>query len=189
MSENIYTRLINREFPLPADYVPDSLTDSQIPFYTIPSDDRRLLQFRAAIAARKMILASQKEGLNLFGISGYRSYERQKKLYSGNPYVAPPGASEHQSGLALDLSCPDSNMELTESFASTKEGLWLKRNASLYGFIIRYPQNKEDITGYPWEPWHIRYVTKPLASWLSLTNMTLEEFHQLSAHITAGTPP
>ena len=178
MSNHMYTRLINRSFPLPSDFVPSSLVDSKIPFHTI-HDQCQLLDSRAASAARKLIHASQKEGLNLLAISGYRSYARQKKLFSGNPYIAPPGTSEHQSGLALDLSCPSIQMKLSTDFARTKEGLWLKQNASLYGFILRYPKDKEETTGYPWEPWHIRYVTKPLALWLSLTGMTLEEYHQL----------
>ena len=70
-------------------------------------------------------------------------------------------------------------MELTDEFASTPEGIWLSRNASLYGFLLRYPKNKEQITQVPYEPWHIRYVTKPLAAYLALTGMTLEEFHCL----------
>ena len=94
-----------------------------------------------------------------------------------NPYVALPGTSEHQSGLALDVSCPAVNHELITEFAETPEGKWLVRNASLYGFIIRYPANKESVTGIPWEPWHIRYVTRPLASCLALTGLTLEEYY------------
>ena len=85
--------------------------------------------------------------------------------------------SEHQSGLALDVSCPAVNHELITEFAETPEGKWLVRNASLYGFIIRYPANKESVTGIPWEPWHIRYVTRPLASCLALTGLTLEEYY------------
>lgn len=117
-------------------------------------------------------------------VSGYRSFQRQKELFTGSRFVAAPGASEHQSGLALDVSCPSLHMELCEKFASTGEGRWLKRNASLYGFILRYPENKEEITGMPYEPWHIRYVTKPLASWLTITNLTLEEYHNFPQRCT-----
>ena len=124
-----------------------------------------------------LIQAAQKESLIITGISGYRSYKRQQQLSTGNPYVASPGTSEHQSGLALDVSCPSIQYQLIPEFDETPEGKWLKRNASLYGFIIRYPANKEPITGIPWEPWHIRYVTRPLAGCLALTGLTLEEYY------------
>ena len=174
---SIYTRLINQEHPLPEDFVPENLVDIGIPFDAQPGDSKRLLEKCTAKAAYALIQAAQKESLVIIGISGYRSYERQKKLSTGNPYVAPPGTSEHQSGLALDVSCPAVNLELISAFSETPEGIWLARNASLYGFIIRYPSNKEHITGIPWEPWHIRYVTKPLANCLRLTGLTLEEYY------------
>ncbi|MDO4273701.1 MAG: M15 family metallopeptidase [Eubacteriales bacterium] len=175
----LYTRLINREHPLPEDFVPEHLIDIGIPFDAQPGDPKRLLEAKAARAAAALINRSRQEGLNIYGVSGYRSYLRQKELYTGSPYVAAPGTSEHQSGLALDVSCPEIRMELTEDFASTPEGIWLTRNVSLYGFILRYPKNKEHITQVPYEPWHIRYVTKPLAAYLALTGMTLEEYHSL----------
>lgn len=178
--KNMYTRLINREHPLPEDYIPSNLVDIGLPFDALPHDPKRLLEEKAAYAALELIARSRHEGLNLCGISGYRSYARQKELYTGSPYVAPPGTSEHQSGLALDLSCPEIHMELSESFADTAEGIWLKRHASFYGFILRYPRGKEPITQVPYEPWHIRYVTKPLASYLTLTGMTLEEYFVLT---------
>lgn len=80
--------------------------------------------------------------------------------------------------LALDVSCPSVGLQLEDCFASTTEGKWLASHAPLYGFIIRYPKNKELITGYGWEPWHIRYVGKSLALYLSLTGLTLEEYHE-----------
>lgn len=175
----LYTRLINREYPLPEDFVPEHLIDIGIPFDALPGDPKRLLEAKAARAAAALICRSRQEGLNIYGVSGYRSYLRQKELYTGSPYVAAPGTSEHQSGLALDVSCPEIRMDLTEEFAYTPEGIWLTKNASLYGFILRYPKNKEQITQVPYEPWHIRYVTKPLAAYLALTGMTLEEYHSL----------
>ena len=157
---NLYTRLINKDHPLPPDYVPENLTDIGIPFDAPCGDPKRLLEIRTAHAALMLIQAAQKESLILTGISGYRSYKRQQQLCIGhsnpasstpyqqispapvNPYVALPGTSEHQSGLALDVSCPAVNHELITEFAETPEGKWLVRNASLYGFIIRYPANK-----------------------------------------------
>lgn len=121
-------------------------------------------------------------GLNLWIQSGYRSYDYQKDLYNGyvkrdgktaaDKYSARPGASEHQTALAFDLNT------ITSSFANTNEGKWVDDNAYLYGYIIRYPNGKNDITGYKYEPWHIRYVGLSLAkelynngSWL-----TMEEY-------------
>lgn len=174
-----YIRLINKEHPLPADYIPENLVDTGIPFDALPGDSKRFMEMNAAKAAHQLFLAAHKEGLHLFGISGYRSYNRQKELYNGSPYIAAPGTSEHQSGLALDVSSPSNNLELTDSFAYTPEGLWLAKNASLYGYLLRYPQNREAITGVPGEPWHIRYVGKELAHCLTLTGLTLEEYHSL----------
>lgn len=185
---NMYTRLINQQHPLPEGYIPEHLVDIGIPFDALPGDSKRLLEMKTARAALRLISASQRDGLSLYGVSGYRSYSRQKQLCTGSPYVAAPGTSEHQSGLALDLSCPAVRMELVEEFAHTPEGIWLARNASLFGFILRYPKGKEDITGVPYEPWHIRYVTKPLATYLTLTGLTLEEYHQLPQHRKSDNP-
>lgn len=177
--DKIYTRLINREHPLPEEYIPSGLVDIGLPFDALPGEEKRLLEETAARAALELIARSRREGLNLCCVSGYRSYTRQAELYAGNPYIAAPGTSEHQSGLALDLSCPAVQMRLTEDFARTPESVWLAGHAPLYGFILRYPANKTAVTGVPWAPWHIRYVTKPLASYLSMTGLTLEEYHSL----------
>lgn len=178
--KNCYTRLINHEHPLPPDYVPEPLVDLGLPFDAPPGDPKRLLELTTARAAQELLRRSRREGISLVCISGYRSYARQKELYDGSPYVAPPGTSEHQSGLALDLSCPGVRMELEEAFARTPEGIWLARHAPLFGFILRYPANKEEITGVPYEPWHIRYVTRPLASYIAMTGLTLEEYFNIN---------
>ena len=174
-----YFRLINREHPLPSNYIPSDLVDIGLPFDALPGEQKRLLEEKTAYAVLELISRSRHEGLNLCCISGYRSYARQAELYTGSSYVAAPGTSEHQSGLALDLSCPAVHMELSEAFAETREGIWLAGHAPLYGFILRYPKNKEHITGVPYEPWHIRYVTRHLASYLTMTGLTLEEYHSL----------
>ena len=98
-----YTRLINKEYPLPPDYVPPDLIDIGLPFDCAPGNPKRLLEKRTAYAASELICRSQHEGISLCCISGYRSYDRQKELFRGSSYVAAPGTSEHQSGLALDL--------------------------------------------------------------------------------------
>ena len=178
-----YIRLINKEHPLPADYVPRNLVDIGLPFTCAPSDPRRLLEKKTALSAMELITRAQQEGISLYCISGYRSYTRQKELYRHDPYVAAPGTSEHQSGLALDLSCPAVEMELVNTFASTPEGIWLARHAPLYGFILRYPAGKESVTQYPYEPWHIRYVTRPLSTYLAKTGMVLEEYYSLAGNV------
>ena len=178
-----YTRLINKEHPLPAAYVPHDLVDLGLPFICAPSDPRRLLEKKTARAVMELLNRARQEGISLYCISGYRSYNRQKQLYRHDAYVAAPGTSEHQSGLALDFSCPAVNMDLTEAFADTPEGIWLARHAPLYGFILRYPANKEAITKYPYEPWHIRYVTRSLSTYLAKTGMVLEEYHTMKKNI------
>lgn len=179
-----YPLLVNKSNPLPSSYIPDSLTELQIPFFAPCCDERRFLQKDAAAAALGLFTQGVLENIRLIGISGYRSYKRQAELYEnavkrGSIAVAPPGTSEHQTGLALDVSCAAANLELEASFADTPEGRWLEKHAPLYGFILRYPPKKEAITGYPWEPWHIRYVGESLSLYLSLTGLTLEEFNQL----------
>ena len=182
------TILVNREHKLAPTYMLSCLTEVPILFDAPSKDPKRLMALPAARAAGKLFSAAREQGIFLYGISGYRSYERQKELYEErmktadssyvNLYIAPPGASEHQTGLALDVSCPSVDLQLEDYFSETKEGQWLSANAPLFGFVMRYPKGKEMITGYAWEPWHIRYVTKSLALYLTLTGLTLEEYHE-----------
>lgn len=176
------TQLVNRSHKLPHAYIPENLTEPDIPFHAPSGDPKRLLQMQAARAAEELFRQAWHAGLSLYGISGYRSYCRQEEIYreSSSSYVAPPGCSEHQTGLALDVSCPAINYELTEAFAETPEYRFLENSGSLYGFILRYPRGKENITGYAWEPWHIRFVSKIPALYIFHANLTLEEYHQLS---------
>lgn len=179
MIKNAYTLLVNPSHPLDAAYIPESLTEPDIPFHgAAPKDPKRLLQIPAARAAEELFRQARGQALCLQGISGYRSYQRQKELYQvGSAYVAPPGCSEHQTGLALDVSCPAIDGALTEAFARTAEYRFLKKYGPAYGFILRYPQGKENITGYAWEPWHIRFVSKVPAIYISNANITLEDYH------------
>lgn len=179
-----YTLLVNKSHPLTSSYVPPCLAEAHIPFDTSAHDEKTLMEKTAAKAAAKLFHQAASDNITLMGVSGYRSYKRQESLYRNalarsSSAVAPPGTSEHQTGLALDISCASLNFELEEAFAYTKEGKWLKTNALLYGFILRYPRRKEHITQYPWEPWHIRFVGKTLSLYLSLTGLTLEEYHQM----------
>ena len=185
-----YEMLVNAAHRLPRDFCPPSLCMPDIPFASGEDDEKRFLESRAAHHAERLFLAAKAQGLALYGISGFRSYERQKELYRKACLrndcqtlcdVAEAGCSEHQTGLALDVSCPAVSLNLTEHFGETEEGKWLLRHAPLYGFVLRYPKEKERITGSPWEPWHIRYVTKSLALCLTITGQVLEEYFEVTA--------
>ncbi len=131
------------------------------------------MRAEAAKALEKLFAAAQKDGVKLYGVSAYRSYATQKALFNNYvrtqgqqhalQYSAQPGTSEHQTGLAIDVSSPSVNFGLEESFGQTPEANWLAEHAPAYGFIIRYPKGKESVTGYNYEPWHVRYVasTRP----------------------------
>lgn len=186
-----YEMLVNRRVLLDENFCPPCLEEPEIPFAAPKGDLKRKMERRAAMAACELFAAGQRQGIFLYGVSGYRPYARQKELFERNPsslYVAPPGASEHQTGLALDVSCASVGLELEEVFAHTREGKWLEKHAPLYGFILRYPKNKTEITGYAYEPWHIRYVTKSLALYLTLTGLTLEEYHSYPLTVPSAAP-
>lgn len=153
--------IVNKTYALPSDYAP-GFSD------TVKS------------AFEEMQMAALDEGFNLYIASGYRSYDYQDQLY--NRYVANSGKdeadrfsaraghSEHQTGLALDLNSID------DSFKDTAEGKWVAENCYKYGFIIRYPEGKESITGYKYEPWHLRYLGKETAAAVFESGLTLEEY-------------
>lgn len=140
----------------------------------------------AAEALEKMFTNAAKNGIEILAVSGYRSYSRQKSLYDAEvnrvgvekaeQAVAIPGASEHQSGLAMDISSRSNKLYLNEAFANTTEGKWLKENAHHFGFILRYPKEKMDITNYMYEPWHFRYVGVKAATIMYEHSWTLEEY-------------
>lgn len=182
--------LVNREFRLPADYEPEDLVVPDVPFPFDEDDPKKQLRKPAAEALEELFREAREEGLELFAISGYRSYSRQETIFSANAardgeeaanqYSARPGESEHQTGLAMDVSSPSNDYALTVDFGETAEGKWLANHAHRYGFIIRYPADKTDITGYQYEPWHLRYVGEELAMLLYETRMTLEEYYGVS---------
>ncbi len=181
-----YTVLVNKEYGLPEDYVPDDLIVPDIRFYGGFSKDKSYMRKDAGRALEKMFSDAEKDNVILYGISGYRSYARQKEIYNNNVSMhgssetnkvsAEPGHSEHQTGLTIDVSIAAHTGSLLEEFGSTKEGIWLKEHCSKYGYIIRYPKNKEKITGYSYEPWHIRYVGQEIAEYLTANKLTLEEY-------------
>ncbi len=179
----IYLDLVNKTHPLPADYVPSDLTEVAA---VAPGVTCTQLRTPAAEAFAQLLNAAAFDGYTLVLRSGYRSYETQQKLFDGyvkkdgqnaaEQYSAPPGCSEHQMGLAVDVTSPSVNYKLKRNFGSTAEGSWLAENAHRFGFIIRYLDGKQDITGYIYEPWHIRYVGIQPATEIYRQNITLEEY-------------
>lgn len=153
--------IANKTYALPADYAPGVDPDAQAAF-------------------DKMQSAAAAEGLNIYISSGFRSYDYQAGLYEryversgkaeADRYSARPGHSEHQTGLAFDLNTIDI------TFADTAEYDWLKVHCAEYGFIIRYPENGESVTGYMYEPWHIRYLGVETAQKVYESGLTLEEY-------------
>ena len=187
--ENILV-LVNKEYSLPVGYRADDLVKPNVKFSFSGENEKQLMRKEAAEALEKMFTAASTEGVELAAVSGFRSYERQVQIYnaeiaaSGMEYaqqaVAEPGKSEHQTGLTMDVSSGDNNYQLNQEFGNTAAGKWLEENSAEYGFIIRYPKDGEKITGYMYEPWHIRYVGKAVATDLKMRNLTLEEYIQLA---------
>lgn len=153
--------IANKTFSLPADYNPG-------------------VDGEANGALNEMIEAASGDGIALWVVSGFRSYNTQASIYSNyvardgaaaaDRYSARPGHSEHQTGLAFDLN------SLEQSFGATPEGQWLAANCWQYGFIIRYQEDKEEITGYMYEPWHVRYLGKDIAQKVFESGLCLEEY-------------
>ena len=176
--------LVNGSHPMEEGYVPQ-LTEIE-PGYSVDT--------RVANSVRKMLADAEEEGLHIQICSAYRSIERQKEVFGqsmkervkdGMDYwkayeettlnVAIPGTSEHALGLALDL-ISNSYTELDEEQEQTPEAKWLAQNCHKYGFILRYPSNKTNITGITYEPWHYRYVGKEHAAEIMEKGITLEEY-------------
>ena len=159
--------LINKSYPLPSTYDPGGLTDE----FTEAFDE--------------MQADALKDGIELFIVSGYRSFDYQYSLYEKyvsidgveltDTYSARPGHSEHQSGYAADINSAD------ESFEGTPEAIWLDENCYKYGFIVRYPKGKEEYTGYEYEPWHLRYLGKEKAKKIYESGLSIEEYYGLES--------
>ncbi len=161
--------LVNRQYMVSDAFAPEDLREAQVPGQV------REMREEAAAALEEMYAACLEEtGKQLISVSGYRSYRKQNSLYKAKlqrvggkaelaqEYVAPPGASEHHLGLAMDIG-QQSKPTLTEKFADTEGGIWARENCWRFGFILRYGAEWESVTGYKYEPWHFRYVGKELA--------------------------
>ncbi|EKY23300.1 D-alanyl-D-alanine carboxypeptidase family protein [Clostridium celatum] len=173
---NSLTVCVNKKSQLSQDFVPSDLVLPNVRMAV--SSDRLYMRKEAANALESLFNAADADGIYLYAVSGYRSYSYQSSIY--NPYSgysAPPGASEHQLGLAMDVTAAQYGGNLVTEFGYTDEGKWLAENAHKYGFVVRYLEGKEDITGYYYEPWHIRYLGVELATELKEKGLTLEEFY------------
>ena len=176
--------LANKANYFPEDFEPIELTDPQSKH--AGNQTRRKLRKVAADAIDELIAAAKNEGLDIQTVSGYRTIAYQKILYKSNVerqgvelanrYSSKPGYSEHHTGLCMDVSSASVGFDLIERYGQTKEGKWLAENAHYYGFVIRYPEGKDNLTGYSYEPWHIRYLGVPLATYLYQTGLCYEEF-------------
>lgn len=158
--------LVDSVHTLPVDYVPSTLKDD---IYLKSTSEVIPIDEETGNKAKEMMQAANDAGISLYVVTGYRSYEDQQKYYTSRmellnnsedakKQVQAAGCSEHQTGLAIDFTDDPSNAQPTTDFGKTDAGKWLYEHAHEYGFILRYPEGKEDITGYTYEPWHYRYV-------------------------------
>lgn len=163
--------LANKQYPLPATYAPGENKDARAAFELMRID-------------------ALKADLDLIAFSTYRDFARQQVLYKGyvakdgqeaaDRYSARPGFSEHQTGLAFDIGeAAQEQHWASATFGDTNGGKWLKDNAHRFGFILRYPEGAEQITGYMHESWHFRYVGKDIATEIYTKGITLEEYLEL----------
>ena len=173
--------LVNKNHQLDKNYIPNDLVKLSL----ICANEDKFLRQEAALNFEEMCLEARKQGYKIIAVSSYRSYFYQEELY--NYYVrtlgekksleasAKPGHSEHQTGLVIDI---EGSIGKYSDFETTEEFIWMKENAYKYGFILRYPKNKKNITGFKYEPWHYRYVGKDVAKIIHENNITLEEYHK-----------
>lgn len=178
--------IINKDKPiLEKDYRPKDLIIPPVPVNQLISSDERYLRSTITSNVENLLNDAKTNGYDLFIASGYRSYELQKQYFdsyakqngeeAANSFSARPGTSEHQTGIAFDVSLSSRECYLETCFGMTKAGLWLANNAYIHGFIIRYPENKVDLTKYQYKPWHLRYVGTALAKVLKDNDLALDE--------------
>lgn len=178
--------LVNKEVGvLDGNYVPQDLSIPNVAFST-SATERKYMVTEAAVALEELFEKANTDGIKLHAQSGYRSYETQEAIHASyinsvgeveaSTFSAKPGQSEHQTGLAMDVTSESVGNLLVPEFGETAEGKWLAEHAAEFGFIVRYQLGKEDITGYMYEPWHIRYVGVEHAMYMKEHDLTLEEY-------------
>lgn len=177
--------LVNKNNKAPA--VPVTLVKPDIQPTREAVSENIYMRPEAAAALEDLFEAAAQDGITLYATSGYRSYSTQKAIFErklermdekqANASVAKPGYSEHQTGLAMDIEGETTKgTGLTEAFGESPEGIWTAEHCAEYGFIIRYPKGKTNITGYIYEPWHLRYVGKEAAAEITELGVTFEEY-------------
>ncbi|KTD83928.1 M15 family metallopeptidase [Paenibacillus etheri] len=181
--------MVNKEYGLPENYKPTDLVYPEVRFTFKEKIEKRMMRKEAAEALEELFAGAEEDGIYLAGVSAYRSKETQTRLFNryvkkdgeelARTYSAVPGYSEHQTGLAIDVSGSDGKCAAESCFGGTKEAEWLAQHATEYGYIIRFPEGKQDITGYKYEPWHIRYVGKDIATYIADEGITLEEYYDV----------
>ena len=181
--------VVNKLRPLnPVNFEPADLVDVPIPHTWNP----RLRQEASDAVISMFTVATAEAGVTLASNSAYRSFDSQTRVYNddvaangqafADTSTARPGTSEHQTGLTIDVGASSGNCSLSKCFGDTAEGQWLASNAWRFGFLLRYPADKTDITGYDFEPWHYRYIGLELSAEMHNTGVTtLEEFFGLPA--------
>ncbi len=183
--------VVNKPRPLsPINYKPADLVVPNVPLRT-PGAEYMQMRAESAKALEELFAAAKASNFNLLLTSGYRSYDVQVSVYNG--YIksmgqaetdrtsARPGHSEHQTGWAVDVEPSSKKCELEACFGDMPEGAWVSANAYRFGFIIRYTKDKESVTGYAYEPWHLRYVGTDLADEMHHKGVeTLEEFFSVA---------
>lgn len=178
-------RLVNKEKLLEKSYPDQDIELYRLVEVTAPvTKGTHQLRAVANDALMEMFEAAQADGIKLYIGSSYRSYRtqevihynRKKALGYDDGYTQVAGGSEHQTGLAADVVSWEYRDKFQQSFGEKREGIWLRENCARFGFIIRYPKEKEDITGVQYEPWHVRYVGKEAATYIMENGLTLEEF-------------
>ena len=184
---NSVTVLVNKNHSLKADFVPSDLSEP----YVNSTGDVIQISSKAAESLKEMINAAKEADIQIYLTSGYVSYDTQEDYYTdrvtlvgeaeANRIIAKAGFSEHQTGLAVDFSNEPTGMGITSAFAETAAGKWLYEHAYEYGFILRYPEGKESITGYTWQPWHYRYVGSDVSGAMHAVSpdLTFEEYYHI----------
>jgi LAS superfamily LD-carboxypeptidase LdcB len=178
--------LVNKQVRLPAGFRPRNLVVPNVPFVFSGFDEKRLLRRVAARPLERLFAAAASDGVPLAGVSGYRSEATQRALFglyasqmglrAASRVSARPGHSEHETGLAIDVTGADGRCPAESCFAGTPAARWLAAHASRYGFVVRYPADGTASTGYGYEPWHLRYLGRAYATALAASHLTYEQF-------------
>lgn len=178
--------VVSKDRPLgEPNYTPAGLAVPNVTVNDEKSLEEQSLRSDVIPQVEKLFSAAKRAGHDIMLASGYRSYQLQQTYYfnyvrvsgetEANKYSAKPGQSEHQTGLAFDISLTSRQCYLETCFGDTPAGKWLEQNAADCGFILRYPTDKTDITRYQYEPWHFRYVGRDMALALKKSGLSLDE--------------